>query len=226
MDADMNLGIIARVGFVIVALALVYAFGLTVRDAELRRVCTPSCAMHPTYRADNRLAPDFDIPDINGGRLRLSDYRGKVVILNFWTKSCAPCLQEMPDLSRLAAMLKDEGHDDIVFLTVSQDESPEDIRNTLQSVLGGQANFPVGVDPEGAVIADRYGTKLFPETWFIDPDGVIRARIDGARSNWGTPLVVDFARSFTEPLLCPIRFADGVPQGDDAGLCKDVTPTG
>lgn len=222
----MNLGIIARVGFVVVALGLVYAFGLTVRDAELRRVCTPSCAMRPTYGANDRLAPDFDLPDINGGRLRLSDYRGKIVILNFWTKNCAPCLEEMPDLARLAAMIADEGHDEVVFLTVSQDESVEDIRGTLHSVLAGEANFPVGVDPEGAVIADTYGTKLFPETWFIDPDGVIRARIDGARSNWDSPLVIDFAKSLVGPVSCPIRFAKGAAKGNEAGLCKDVAPTG
>lgn len=226
MDADMNLGIAVRVGFVIVALVLVYAFGLTVRDAELRRVCTPSCAMNPTYSADNRLAPDFEIPDINGGKLRLSDYRGKTVILNFWTKSCAPCLDEMPDLSKLASMITEEGHDDIVFLTVSQDESAEDIQNTLQAVLGQMPNFPVGVDPEGAVIADRFGTKLFPETWFIDPEGVIRARIDGARSNWGSPLVIDFARSLSGTVTCPIGFAKGTATGAAAGLCQGVAPTG
>ena len=55
MEAGMNLGILARVGFVVAALALVYAFGLTVRDAELRRVCTASCAMQPTSEGSDGL---------------------------------------------------------------------------------------------------------------------------------------------------------------------------
>lgn len=221
----MRAGTALRVGFLTLAVVAVYAFGLSARDGELRRVCTASCAVRPTYADANRRAPDFDIPDINGGRLRLADYRGKVVILNFWTKTCKPCLDEMPALSELATILR-EDQPDIVLLTISQDESAEDIRNTLGAVVPGEPAFPVGVDSDAAVIREMYGTKLFPETWFIDPDGIIRARIDGPRSNWNSPLIVDFAASLRDPLRCPITFEEGAPHGAEAGLCKDVSPSG
>ena len=73
--------------------------------------------------------------------------------------------------------------------------------------------------------ADKYGTKLYPETWFIDPDGVIRARIDGER-DWTTGGVLDFAKSLQDKLSCGIQFRQGRPTGELAGLCGDFGEAG
>ena len=69
--------------------------------------------------------------------------------------------------------------------------------------------------------AERYGTKLYPETWFIDKRGVIRARFDGGRE-WMKPLHLEFARSLRGPITCQIPFDNQNPDGPLAGLCADV----
>jgi peroxiredoxin len=212
-----------QIVFVVVAAFAVYWFVRTAKDGERRRACTPLCALRPHYAAQNRLAPDFELPSIDGKQVRLSEHRGKVVILNFWTKTCTPCLEEMPSLGQLARMI--ERRRDIVLLTVSTDETPADVRDTLRSVLGGDAPFVTLIDPEARVVTERYGTKLFPETWFVDPDGVIRARFDGAR-DWANALTIDFAETLARPLGCRIEFQRGSPGGALAGLCEEMAPSG
>lgn len=209
----------AQLVFVVIAAIAVYSFVSTARDANNRRVCTPICAMTPTYAAQNRLAPDFALPSIDGKTVRLSDYKGKVIILNFWTKSCQPCLEEMPSLAKLTDLLR--GHRDMVVLTVSTGADAQDVKNTVQSVLGRAPPFAVLVDEDAKVVEGKYGTRLYPETWFIDPYGVIRARFDGAR-NWNTSLAIDFAKSLEDPAGCSIQFSRGQPYGNLAGLCQDV----
>lgn len=224
----MKLAQAAQLIVVALAALAVYSFGRTVRDAEARRLCTPLCAMQPNYAGIDRLAPDFDLPAIDGSRTRLSDLRGKVVILNFWTKTCRPCLEEMDELANLGAVLR--GRKDIVLVTVSTDESVEDARATLTSVLGKDAPFAVLLDPDAEVVSGKYGTKLFPETWFIDPQGVIRARVDGARNqgqlSWDAAITLDFAESLLDPAKCPIMFSRGTARGELASLCADMGGSG
>lgn len=205
------------------AAAGVYGFVTAAKDGETRRSCTSLCALRPQYAAQNRLAPDFELPSINGGKVSLASFRGKVVILNFWTKTCRPCLEEMPSLADLAKALKP--HPGVVLVTITTDESAEDARDTMKSVLGGgDPPFEVLVDSESAIVQDKYGTKLFPETWFIDKEGVIRARFDGAR-NWASPLTIDLAKSLHNPIQCGVTFEAGKAYGPLAGLCGDFMPS-
>jgi thiol-disulfide isomerase/thioredoxin len=210
---------IAQLGFVVFAAVGVYGFVAAARDGESRRACSALCALRPNYAARNRLAPDFELPRLGGGKVRLSDYRGKTVILNFWTKTCRPCLEEMPSIANLAKALKD--HPDVVLITISTDDSLEDARDTMKSVLGGDPPFIVAIDPDAAVVTDKYGTKLFPETWFVDPKGVIRARFDGARE-WANPLSIDLAESLRIPRTCGAMFSRGEMREDDQGVCADL----
>ena len=208
--------------FVIVAVAAlgVYSFARTARDAEMRRVCTPLCGLDPDYAARNRTVPDFELDSLSGGKFRFSSLRGRVVILNFWTKTCGPCLQEMPSLAELGKVV--HGRPELALVTISTDEGADDVRGTLKSVLKtDNPPFLVLLDPEASVVHDLFGTKLFPETWFIDPRGVIRARVDGAR-NWDGSVPLDFAESLRDPLACEISFVRGRPSGELAGLCADV----
>jgi thiol-disulfide isomerase/thioredoxin len=214
--AVVKLSQVAQLGFVVVAALAVYGFVSTARDAEGRRACGALCALKPNYAARNRLAPDFELLNMTGGRTRLSEYRGKVVILNFWTKTCQPCLEEMPSLAELGKLL--HGRRDIALVTVTTDDSPEDARATMKSVLGGDPPFAVLIDPEGKFVNDRFGTKLYPETWFIDADGIIRARFDGAR-DWAEPVVIDLAESLRAPLSCEVEFLRAQPRGAQAPLC-------
>lgn len=215
----MHFPFVAQIGFVCFAGLGVYGFVTAARDGEARRACSALCAMRPNYAARNRLAPDFELPALGGGKVRLSSFRGKTVILNFWTKSCRPCLEEMPSIADLAKGLRE--HPDVVLLTVSTDETLDDARDTMRSVLGGDPPFVVMLDPEGKVVTDKYGTKLYPETWFIDPKGVIRARFDGAR-DWASALTVDLAESLTEPATCNAVFSGGELRRDELGVCADL----
>ena len=198
----------------------VYGFVTAAKDGETRRSCASLCALQPAYAASNRLAPDFELPSINGGKVRLSSYRGKVVILNFWTKNCRPCLEEMPSITDLAKALK--AHPNVALVTITIDEDANDARDTLKSVLGGgDPPFEVLIDSESSVVRDKYGTKLFPETWFIDQKGVIRARFDVSRS-WASPMVIDLAQSLSNPIQCSVAFDSGKAHGPMASLCGET----
>jgi peroxiredoxin len=214
---------LAELLFIGCAAAGVYGFVSAAKDGETRRSCTSLCALRPAYAAQNRLAPDFELPSINGGKVKLSDYRGKVVILNFWTKTCRPCLEEMPSIADLAKALK--AHPNVALVTITTDENATDARDTMKSVLGGgDPPFEVLVDAEASIVRDKYGTKLFPETWFIDREGVIRARFDGGRA-WASPLTIDLAESLANPITCAITFDGGKPAGPMASLCGEFTPS-
>jgi peroxiredoxin len=212
-----------QVGFVLLAGGAVYAFTVMALDSEARRACIPICAMHPSYAARNRLAPDFELVDATGGKVKLSQFRGKTVVLNFWTTTCQPCLEEMPSLAELAKVLKNRK--DTLVLTVSTDATHELALAALKTTLREKAPFPVLLDPEANVVRDQYGTHLFPETWIIDPQGVIRARFDGAR-DWSNSMVLDLIDSFERPLTCDIEFDSGNVSGSQASVCDEAGSAG
>jgi thiol-disulfide isomerase/thioredoxin len=120
----VKLPVLVQFAFIAVAALLVYAFVSTARDGEGRRACTPLCTMRPSYADRNRLAPDFELKNLKGEAVSLGDYRGQVVIMNFWTKTCRPCLEELPSLADLAKVL--EQHPNIELITISTDDTAED----------------------------------------------------------------------------------------------------
>lgn len=219
-DPQPKLGaILAQIGFVVVAAWLVYGFVAVTKEGETRRVCSAPCYLHPDYMAAERRAPDFTLKDMQGREVSLSGLRGKVVVLNFWTKTCGPCLEEMPDLAELTKVLRDRT--DVVVLTVTADDGPEDVKPTLQTVLREEPPFPVLFDPESKVIGDKFGTKLFPETWFIDKRGVVRARFDGARP-WNDPLVVDFIDALRRGDYCSVKIEGRTLSGRAGKICEEM----
>jgi peroxiredoxin len=210
---------LAQVGFIGAAALGVYAFVGAAQHDMRRASCTALCKMRPAYAGLDRKAPDFELADMHGQRVKLSQYRGKVVVLNFWTQSCDPCKEEMPSLADLAKIGETRG--DFVVLTVSTDAGPDAVRDLLKVLLNGQEPpFPVLFDPEIAVVKGRYGTTLFPETWIIDRDGVIRARFDGAK-DWASPLAIEVIGKVAAGSTCPTEFYKNEPRGNFAGLCDD-----
>jgi peroxiredoxin len=209
---------LAQLGFIAVAASAVYGFVHAAQKDQRRATCTSLCALSPAYAARDRLAPDFELSDLSGKPVRLSSFRGKTVVLNFWTKTCRPCLEEMPALAELARVAETEK--DLVVLTISTDETAQDASDTLRVVLGGPAPFQVLMDPDAKVVAEKFGTRLYPETWVIDPTGVIRARFDGVR-DWSSPVTLDFLRMVQRPSGCPVEFSSGAPSGTFAGICGE-----
>ncbi len=117
-------------------------------------------------------APDFALQDIDGNLYRLSDLRGKPVVINFWATFCPPCYQEHP-----VFLSASERHaDDVVFLGVIYQDTPQKIRR-WESQLGSWG--PALVDEEGKV-AIAYGVYGPPETFFIDREGMIAEKVIGA----------------------------------------------
>jgi peroxiredoxin len=159
---------------------------------------------------------------MKGNPVRLESYRGKVVVLNFWTKTCGPCREELPDLAEMTQVLADRR--DVVVLAVSTDDGPDDVRATLQTALHGDPPFQVLFDPESSIVKNKYGTHLFPETWFIDKRGVIRARFDGGR-DWTNPLYVNFIDSLRSGDYCSVKIEGDTLGGRAGGICKEMTGT-
>lgn len=113
-------------------------------------------------------APDFTSTLLDGSTIRLSDYRGKVVLLDFWATWCGPCKKVMPIMEELANEYKDKG---VVLIAVDLRESPQTIRSFLQE----QGLHPtVALDKDGT-IANSYGAKAIPQTVIIGKDGTVQA---------------------------------------------------
>ena len=141
------------------------------------------------YLGNNRTAPDFELPMADGSTWRLSEHRDRVIVMNFWTVTCGPCMEEMPSLIELAQAL--EGRGDIELVTVSVDRDWD----TVHSAVPADSPMTVLLDPEREVVNGLFGTRLFPETWVIDRQGVIRLRVDG-RKNWSSALALDALETF------------------------------
>lgn len=119
-------------------------------------------------------APDFALQDTEGRLHRLSDYRGKTVIINFWTTWCPPCREEIPSMNRAWKSLKDDG---VVILAINMGEDEDTI---FVFTADYPADFPLLLDRGGEVIA-QWPVKGLPTTYVIAPDGTIAYRAIGGR---------------------------------------------
>lgn len=113
------------------------------------------------------LAPDFTVEDIDGNKYKLSDFRGKPVIINFWASWCGPCKKEMPDFEEL---YKEYGSE-INFLMVNMtDGKRETKKKAFEHINSEGYTFPVYFDTR-LEAAYAYGVSSIPATYFIDSEG-------------------------------------------------------
>jgi len=181
-----------------------FIFARAMSDAELRRREMPLRAMlgdaafeslsrgeqtELHYLGDGLLAPDFTLPDQHGKPWRLRDQRGKLVVMNFWSVTCQPCVEEMPSLISLSEIARRRG--DIEVVTVSTDKDWA----SVAPIFPPRTKLRVLFDPDRKIVRDKFGTRLYPETWVVDARGVVRLRVDGPR-DWSAALSLDAIERF------------------------------
>lgn len=127
-------------------------------------------------------AQDFTVKDADR-TVSLHDFRGKIVLLNFWASWCAPCIEEMPSLVHLQKQMGPK----VTVVAVSIDEDEAAYRKFLRD---HNVDLLTVRDPEKRT-SELYGTTGWPETFVIDPKGTIRRKFIGA-VNWTSPEIVDY----------------------------------
>jgi peroxiredoxin len=149
-------------------------------------LCTLSaCSRKESPALEGKPAPDFTLKDMSGKQVRLSDLKGKVVMLNFWATWCPPCREEIPSMFKLNSLMAGKPFQ---MLAVSIDEGGEKV--VSEFFKGAGATLPVLLDTDNAV-SRRYGTTGVPETFIVDSKGVILKKVVGGM-DWSSPEVVGF----------------------------------
>ncbi|MES9947478.1 MAG: TlpA disulfide reductase family protein [Candidatus Thiodiazotropha sp.] len=120
----------------------------------------------------NRPAPSLVLKDINGKLVKISDLKGKTVLLNFWTTWCPPCIEEMPSLIRLKEAMNQS---DFVILAINVEESERRVSKIAARL---KLNFPVLLDPS-RVAANAWEVKVFPSSFLVDGQGRLRYKAIG-----------------------------------------------
>ena len=128
-------------------------------------------------------AREFTVQD-SDRTVSLNQFRGQVVIVNFWATGCPPCVEELPSMMAMQDRLRAKG---IIVLGVSIDVDPDAYHRFLKL---RNVNFLTVRDPEQKVAA-MYGTTGWPESYIVDRQGVLRRKFVGA-VDWNSPEVLDF----------------------------------
>ncbi len=127
----------------------------------------------PTPTTVTNAAPDFQLQNLDGQSITLSDLKGKPVILNFWATWCGPCAFEMPYIQEIYDERSGEG---LMVLAINWGESASQVEQFMQN---HNLSIPVLLDTK-KVVAQKYGIRAFPTTFFIDKDGIIQDKVIGA----------------------------------------------
>ena len=149
--------------------------GTSVYDARYGPVEMPAALVSPGMGVEAKegsLAPDFLLKTLDGGEIRLSDLRGKGVIVNLWATWCKPCKREMPQFVAAYDRYQAEG---LEIIAMNVQESPSIIQPFVDDF---GMDFPVPLDKRGAA-SDEYRIIGLPTTYFIDREGVIRSVFQG-----------------------------------------------
>lgn len=147
-------------------------------------------------------APDVAFTDATGRKLSLADFRGKVVLLNFWATWCVPCVEEMPSLDRLQAKL---GSDRFTVVAISVDRQGLDV---VEPFLAKTAvhNLATYLDPSGASMR-AFGVRGLPTTFVIDRNGHDAGRLEGM-AHWDSAQAEALVRHYVGPAASPTTQAD------------------
>ncbi|MEA4924515.1 MAG: TlpA disulfide reductase family protein [Syntrophomonadaceae bacterium] len=131
----------------------------------------------PSKAVKGKLAPEISLDDLNGQPVKLSDYRGKVVILNFWASWCRPCKSEMPDLDEAAREFS-QGSGAVLLTVNLTDGSRETAETARKYVADNRLALTVLLDTQSRA-ANAYNITSIPTTYIIDRQGVVVNSVAG-----------------------------------------------
>ncbi|NMA69990.1 MAG: TlpA family protein disulfide reductase [Desulfitobacterium sp.] len=120
------------------------------------------------------LAPDFELKSLEDTAYKLSDFKGKNVIVNFWSTGCPPCRQEMPDMEKFYLKYKNE----VEILAVNLVQNEKRKADVPDFIKANNITFPVLLD-EHSDAARLYNVYWIPASFILDSEGVIREKIEG-----------------------------------------------
>lgn len=146
-----------------IGLGVIIAFGLLRINPFSREDSSSSTSDGSTLSLTGEPAPDFELESLGGSTLSLSDYRGQVVLINFWATWCAPCRLEMPDIEAKYQQLQPE----LQVIAVNFDEPAEDVQAFVDEL---NLSFDILLDP-GGEIQRLYRVRGYPSTFFVDAEG-------------------------------------------------------
>tara|TARA_B100001013_G_C24572255_1_gene427060 strand:- start:209 stop:790 length:582 start_codon:yes stop_codon:yes gene_type:complete len=135
---------------------------------------------------EGRLAPQFSVKDRSGQLHSLNDFRGKVVLVNFWATWCPPCIEEMPSMDSLQKTLDQEKFS---IIAISVDDSWDSVDTFIKS---SDLDLNIYSDFEGKV-AKLYGTHKVPETYILNKEGIVVRKILG-EIDWTSPKVLSYLK--------------------------------
>jgi len=141
--------------------------------------------------ADRPLAPPFDLKGPEGEQIRLADFQGRPVIVNFWATWCPPCREEMPSMQRAHEQISKEG---MAVIAINVGEDADTVAQFLGQV---PVDFPLPLDETSAVVTS-WPVRGLPTTFVVDPDGRLAYVATGGRA-WDDPALLDQVRALRRP---------------------------
>lgn len=163
-------------------------------------------------------APNFTLNDINGEKVSLSDFKGKIVFLNFWASWCEPCIRELPELQSLY----DDKLTDVVILSISVDSNID----TVKSFMSDNAySFRCLFDANGSSVFGNWGFEYIPTKVFIDTEGIIRFIHVGGLTKPQMLKYINAIPVSSSPAYTPTGTPTGTPTNTPNGEPTE-TPTG
>ena len=172
--------------------------GLLLLAGGLNLVPVPALAGGIVAVESKPLAPDFELQSLTGNPVKLSDLKGKVVLVNFWASWCAPCRAEMPSMERLWKKMDKEN---FTMLAINAGQEKSDIAKFFFS-LRKPITFPVLIDARGSA-SQYWPIKALPVTFIIDKEGRVAYVSHGAK-RWDSKKV----RALLQQLIGEARVAD------------------
>ncbi len=180
-----------------VLVGLVVVFGLSLALLGFWRSysekLTRGMEAPPAHKILNEMeekgVPEFSLKQPNGEPLKLSDYKGKIVLLNFWASWCEPCIKEFPSMISLVEKMKGE----LILLAISADYEEQDMKNFLKAFKVDSPYIYVAWDKDQET-AKSYGTFTLPESYIIGKKGELIRKVSGIEE-WDTPDAIEYFES-------------------------------